>query len=71
MKESKGRIFAITGDGEINEGSIWEAALAASKHHLANLTLLRGELRWPRLADGQPPALAQTVRDGLQRRLGA
>ena len=30
----------ITGDGEINEGSVWEAALSASKHRLANLTLL-------------------------------
>ncbi len=40
MKGSKARVFVITGDGEINEGSIWEAALSASKHHLSNLTLL-------------------------------
>jgi transketolase len=26
------------GDGEINEGSVWEAALCAGKHKLANLT---------------------------------
>jgi len=43
MEESKGRVFAISGDGEINKGSVWEAALAASEHHLGNLTLLRGE----------------------------
>ena len=23
------RVFVITGDGEINEGSVWEAALSA------------------------------------------
>jgi transketolase len=34
------RVFVITGDGEINEGSVWEAALSASKHRLANLTLM-------------------------------
>lgn len=45
MEESKGPVFAISGDGEINEGSVWEAALAASKDRLGNLTLLRGERR--------------------------
>ncbi|CRM79506.1 Ferredoxin fas2 [Pseudomonas sp. 37 R 15] len=34
------RTFVITGDGELNEGSIWEAALHASKHRLANLTVI-------------------------------
>ena len=31
------RVFAIMGDGEINEGSVWEAALCAGKHGLSNL----------------------------------
>src|SRR5712671_2570709 len=34
------RVFVITGDGEINEGSVWEAALSASKHRLSNLAVL-------------------------------
>ena len=34
------RVFVITGDGEINEGSVWEAALSASKHRLASLTVM-------------------------------
>jgi len=34
------RVFVITGDGECNEGSIWEAALCAGKHNLSNLTVL-------------------------------
>jgi len=31
------RVYVILGDGEINEGQIWEAAMAASKFHLDNL----------------------------------
>jgi len=34
------RVFVICGDGEINEGSIWEAALCAGKHKLSNLTVI-------------------------------
>ena len=34
------RVFVVCGDGEINEGSIWEAALSASKHSLDNLILI-------------------------------
>jgi transketolase len=34
------RTFVLIGDGECNEGAIWEGALCASKHRLANLTVL-------------------------------
>lgn len=34
------RVFVIVGDGECNEGSIWEAALCAGKHKLSNLTVI-------------------------------
>lgn len=34
------RVFVLCGDGEINEGSVWEAALSASKHALSNLTVM-------------------------------
>ena len=37
IKKKNHRIVVVTGDGEINEGSIWEAALSASKHKLNNL----------------------------------
>jgi len=36
----KGRVFVVVGDGECNEGSVWECALHAAKHHLDNLTVL-------------------------------
>lgn len=32
------RTYCVMGDGECNEGSIWEAAMAASHYKLANLT---------------------------------
>lgn len=31
------RVFVVMGDGECNEGSVWEAAMCAGKHQLANL----------------------------------
>jgi transketolase len=40
IKGSEARVFVVTGDGEINEGSVWEAALSAKKHRLANLTVM-------------------------------
>lgn len=37
LKNIKNRIVVILGDGELNEGSIWEAALIASAYKLDNL----------------------------------
>jgi transketolase len=34
------RVIVVMGDGEINEGSVWEAALCAGKHRLSNLTAI-------------------------------
>ena len=34
---SPARTFVIMGDGECNEGSIWEGAMCAAKHKLSNL----------------------------------
>lgn len=34
------RVFVVMGDGEINEGSVWEAAMCAGKHALTNLTAI-------------------------------
>lgn len=35
---SDSRVFVVLGDGECNEGSVWEAAMCAGKHRLCNLT---------------------------------
>ena len=37
IRNEQHRVVVLTGDGETNEGSIWEAALSASKHKLSNL----------------------------------
>ncbi len=34
------RVFVILGDGELDEGSVWEGAMAAAKHRLDHLTAL-------------------------------
>ncbi|MDR3259590.1 MAG: transketolase [Fusobacteriaceae bacterium] len=34
------RIFAITGDGECDEGSVWEMALFSNHYKLSNLTII-------------------------------
>ena len=34
------RVFCVMGDGETNEGSVWEAAMSAGKHKLSNLVAL-------------------------------
>ena len=34
------KVYVLLGDGEINEGSIWEAAACAYKHRLSNLTAI-------------------------------
>jgi transketolase len=40
MQGRASRVFVITGDGELGEGAVWEAALAASKYALDNLVVL-------------------------------
>jgi len=40
IKNKKQRTIVIVGDGEINEGSVWEAAMSASKHKLNNLIVM-------------------------------
>jgi transketolase len=37
LTEKDSRVFVLLGDGECNEGSVWEAALAASKYGLDRL----------------------------------
>lgn len=34
------KVYALVGDGELNEGPIWEGALVASHHQLGNLMLI-------------------------------
>jgi len=40
LKKKPWRVFAITGDGESQEGLVWEAAMSAAHYKLDNLTVL-------------------------------
>ncbi|HXX77010.1 MAG TPA: transketolase [Ktedonobacteraceae bacterium] len=40
LKKSDRRVFALIGDGECNEGTIWEAFLLAGNLQLSNLTCI-------------------------------
>lgn len=40
FEEANHKVVVVLGDGECNEGSIWEAALCARKHRLDNLTVV-------------------------------
>lgn len=38
LKENpRARVYCMLGDGELNEGNVWEAAMAAAHYHLDNL----------------------------------
>lgn len=40
MRGGRNRVFVVLGDGELDEGSIWEAALVAAAHRLDNLVAI-------------------------------
>lgn len=40
QKNNPSRVFAVTGDGESQEGLVWEAAMSAAHYKLDNLTVL-------------------------------
>lgn len=40
LTDSGFRVYAVLGDGEIQEGQIWEAAMCAAKYRLCNLTVV-------------------------------
>jgi transketolase len=40
LQNSQRRIFVLLSDAECNEGAVWEAAMFAAHHHLANLVAI-------------------------------
>ena len=40
LRSKKNRVFVLMGDGECQEGSVWEAAMLAPKLKLSNLTVI-------------------------------
>ena len=58
ITKKKFRVYAIIGDGECNEGQIWEAALAAAHHSLDNLCVFLDLNRFQN--DGQTGDILRT-----------
>jgi transketolase len=44
--ESAQKVFCVIGDGEVNEGSVWEALMYAGHHRLSNLTVIVDQNRF-------------------------
>jgi transketolase len=40
MRNQKNKVLVVTGDGELNEGTVWETVLVASAQQLNNLTIV-------------------------------
>jgi len=40
LKKESGMIYVLMGDGECQEGSVWESAMIASRHRLDNLCVI-------------------------------
>lgn len=40
MDKNSGQVYVVCGDGECNEGSVWEAVMFAATHKLNNLTII-------------------------------
>jgi transketolase len=40
QQKSASRVFCIMGDGELQEGSVWESAMSAAHYNLSNLTAI-------------------------------
>ena len=58
MQNSDSMVYVLLGDGECNEGSVWEAAMYAGSNRLSNLTAI---VDWNRLqSDG---ALVDQISD--------
>ncbi len=51
LNRSKARVYCLMGDGELQEGQVWEAAMSAPKFKLANLCAIvdhnRGQIDGP------------------------
>ena len=46
IRNEKFNVFAVLGDGECNEGSIWEAAMFAAANQLENICVIIDSNKW-------------------------
>lgn len=46
LQKTAARVFVLLGDGECNEGSVWEAAMMAPAHNLGHLAIIVDYNKW-------------------------
>ncbi len=71
LQNKKYRVYCVVGDGEMQEGSMWEAVQFAVKHELSNLTIIidnNGLQAMDFLEDVMTP---KGRKDDLQKKLAA
>lgn len=66
LNRNKGRVFVICGDGEMNEGSIWEAVMFAGSRQLSNLVLIVDQNRLQAFAPNEEIIKQKNLSQQLQ-----
>jgi transketolase len=66
IKKLSYRVVVVTGDGELNEGSCWEAMASASKHRLSNLHVFIDRNRMQCYGDTTDVAPLEPLREKIE-----
>lgn len=69
LDNKENRVYVLLGDGECQEGSVWEAALSAAHNHLGNLTVILDRNQLQAMGDTEE-ILALTPLDDKWRSFG-
>lgn len=65
LKNTDQKVYALVGDGEINEGPIWEGALFAAHHQLNNFMLIVDENGFQAMGTTQEVLALGSIADKL------
>jgi transketolase len=71
LQKKKCRIYCIVGDGEMQEGSMWEAIQFAVKHQLSNLTIIIDQNKLQAMDFLENILTLEGRRDDLQKKVRA
>jgi transketolase len=71
LQSKKYRVYCIVGDGEMQEGSMWEAIQFAVKHELSNLTIIIDNNRLQAMDFLENILTLKGVKNDLQRKMKA
>ncbi len=66
LDNRKSKVYVICGDGELNEGSIWEACLFASTNKLDNFTLIIDRNNMQALGKSEDIIKLESIKDKFE-----